>query len=331
MTERDPYDVTGDEDLERLLRLAGRREPPPEEVTGRVRERVRDRWAREVARRRWRRRAVILSLAATVVLAAGGVLLRDAWKPGTAVEVGRVASLEGASRLERRGEGASTLQAHAVIASGDEVSTAADGRLALRLGSGRSLRLDRDSRIVIVSAAEVRLLAGALYVDSGREASGDGVEVRTDRGVVREVGTQFEVRLAEGGLSVCVREGKAVVESAGGTHEVLAGVRLALHADGTVDRQPAPPYGPGWDWVATVTPVPDVEGWTAEAFLDWFARERGLQLEFAGEAVARAAREAVISGSLEGLDAAQALDVVLPTCGLTYRTEGGTLQVDAAG
>jgi len=97
-----------------------------------------------------------------------------------------------------------------------------------------------------------------------------------------------------------------------------------------VTRHALATYGPEWDWIVGVTPMLDLEGETAMAFLEWAARERGWKLAFADESVARSAAEIVLGGTLERLTLDQALDAVLPTCNLTHRVEQGVLLIASA-
>jgi ferric-dicitrate binding protein FerR (iron transport regulator) len=167
-------------------------------------------------------------------------------------------------------------------------------------------------------------------VDSGFEATPDAtLDVRTPFGLIREIGTQFEVRLDDESVRVRLREGAVIVHGADRKHEVHAGSELTVNRDGSVVRGTIPTYGPEWNWLVGVTPMPDLEGRSARAFLEWVARERGWTLAFADEAVARAAGEVVLGGTVQGLTLDEALDAVLPTCRMSYRIERGVLVIAA--
>lgn len=155
------------------------------------------------------------------------------------------ASAGRASSLSDLGEG-DPIPAGTVIDTGT-----APGRAAVRLAGGASVRLDSDSRVEVASASVLRLERGALYIDAA--AVGDAVEVRTTLGVVRDIGTQFEVRLmgraagpGDGALRVRVREGAVTLERDGSVEEAGAGEELALAGDGTLTRGAVPVYGPEW-------------------------------------------------------------------------------------
>ena len=295
--------------LEELLRATGRRPAPPPERAARVREAVRARWRGEQRRRR-RRRALWIGVAAAAVAAAG--MLAFLPRPGVDAPAARV------ERLELPG----ALRPGGVVLAGATVSTEGGGRLALRLSSGHALRLDRGTRVRVLSGRALALERGALYVDSAGAAQ--RVEIGTPFGLVRDEGTQFVVRVEARTLRLAVREGRAFL----GAAEVAAGQLLEI--DG--DRRRLVPYpasGELWAWAGEIAPPPAIDGRTARDFLDWMARERGLELRFENAEVAAAAATTRLQGSVEGMTLDQALASVLPTCGMRHRIQDGVLLVAA--
>ena len=53
---------------------------------------------------------------------------------------------------------------------------------------------------------------------------------------------------------------------------------MILDRDGSIVQRPIPTHGADWDWILGITPMPDLEGWSAIHFLEWVARERGWTL-----------------------------------------------------
>jgi len=208
--------------------------------------------------------------------------------------------------------------------------TAHDGRLALRLASGHSLRLDADTRLRWLDDGSLALDQGTIYLDSGiGAAERDPITVRTPLAVMQDIGTQFEVRVDDESTRVRLREGAVTVRLDGEVREVRAGHELELGADGSVTERTIPAFGPAWSWIAGITPIPELEGRTAHEFLSWFARERGYTLAFEDPTVARAADEITLGGTVRGLTLDQTLDAVLPSCRMIHRLEGGVLVIDA--
>ncbi len=209
-----------------------------------------------------------------------------------------------------------------------ETGGGANARTAVRLASGPSVRLDAGTRVRWASRSALELERGAVYVDSQGAVT---VEVRTALGIVRDVGTQFEVRLkgsdGDGTLRVRVREGSVFLERGSESHGADAGSELTVDDAGVLTRSTFPTYGPAWDWVLEAAPAPDVEGMTLRAFLDWAAREGGWDLRFADEEVAARASEIVLHGDLEGLRPSEATAAVFQGSELTYQVENGELWI----
>lgn len=201
--------------------------------------------------------------------------------------------------------------------------------MAVRLAGGQSLRLDVASRIRLDAATAVSLEAGAVYVDSG--AAGDGIVVRTPLGAAREVGTQFEVRLAGSAMTVRVREGLVMVSRGDEGTTVGRGFAVTMARGGTAEPRPLATWAGEWLWTQDVAPLLDIEGRTAGEYLDWVGREGGLVVAFADGRAEQVARSAVLHGTLLGPAPLDTLAVVLPGCGLTSRSVEGRLLVSVAG
>ncbi len=102
-----------------------------------------------------------------------------------------------AGRVERVVEGAwsRTSAAGRLTASrsgdellvGAELTTEVGGRLAMRLESGHSVRLDTASAIRIAGPGELASIRGAVYVDSGAPGRSAGaIRIQTPHGAIRD-------------------------------------------------------------------------------------------------------------------------------------------------
>lgn len=325
-SEDDTWPIAGDQ-IGLLLRLAGRREAVPKERQERVKLAIRELWYDEVRRRSRRRRAYwaagALAVAAALAVSAG----LDQWRRWTATAPaaaagGPVATVEMAS-------GTAAVTAGQRLRRGDELATGDAGRMALRLASGPSVRLDAATRLRLLSASALEVEVGTVYVDSGAEpsAAGPAIEIRTPFGVARDVGTQFEVQVAGESLRLRVRRGRVLLDRAGARHPAAAGVELVVDAGGGVTRRPVAVFGAEWAWVVRAAPAFDLEGRTLAEILAWTARETGWKVRL-DEQEAAAKLPEVFHGSLPGLRPDQAPDLVLPTFGLMGRLDGGTLSIE---
>jgi hypothetical protein len=262
--------------------------------------------------------------------------------------VARVAALAGEVSVRRPGgAGAGPAERLAVgqeLPPGAELEAAGanrtpggapEGRAALRLAGGAEIRLDGGTRLRLRSAAVLELERGAVYVDSGADSaaergSGGGLAVRTPAGVVRDVGTQFEVRLPAAGdpaLRVRVRSGAVEVDRGGDVYPAAAGTELTVGADGSVTRGAVATHGDPWAWAIGAAPRFAIEGRTLAEFLAWVARETGREIRFADPGLEPAAGGIVLHGTLGEATAEEAPAVVLPGAGLRGRIDGGVLVV----
>jgi FecR protein len=232
--------------------------------------------------------------------------------------VGRVVRSEGVAR-KTAGAG-EELRAGAILDTGDT------GRMAVALGPDISLRIDVDSRIVMIGERVVRLERGAIYVDAHSEKSGP-VLVHTPHGLVRDIGTQFEVRARGSAFGIRVREGEILINRGGAEMTARAGEGLHLDREGRYVRSTIPIFGPEWAWTSTIAPQFQLEGGTVRQFLDWVAREQGWRWRFADSDTARRAAGIVTHGALEGYTPEEALAIVLPTCGLSFVQNGDEVVV----
>lgn len=285
-----------EEQVRHLLEEAGPRPEVPPEDLAKIKAAFRAEWQEHLRRRRSPDRRLWL-LAASVVLALGlGWWL---WPAAPAVPVARV---------ESSGE---TIRGGAKVETGESPA-------AFRLAGGSSLRLDAGSRVRLVSASEVWLELGAVYLDSAGVGT---VAIHTPLGTVTEVGTQFEVRLLGSAVRVRVREGAVRVDS----HQADAGTELTLRADGSVTRSRIAAYGPPWSWVLKAAPPLRIEGLTLEEVLEGVVRETGWTVRYEDPGIAASAGEIVVHGDVEHLAPDQALEVVLPGAGLDHRVVDGVL------
>jgi ferric-dicitrate binding protein FerR (iron transport regulator) len=321
-----------DQDLERLLKSAGPRERPPAEVERAVRAGLHAEWQSMLRENRGTRsRYAAYALAASLAVAAVGAWIAGTQTAGTPAAVGTLAAAVGEVR-EKAGplSGWRVMDGGDVVVAGRTLETGADGRAAVALPGGMSLRVDRGTRIALVDASRLRLERGALYLDSGAGQSRNvRLLVETPAGSVRHVGTQYELRLLDAGVQLRVREGRVEFRSPGGTvAHGQVGEQLVIFGDGRVERGAAPRHGRSWDWIADATPDVDLEGMTLARFIAWAGRELGCEVALAGEISESDLASVVVHGSTAGLPPAEALQAVLATTSFQATVAGGRILVD---
>jgi hypothetical protein len=307
------------EETGELIRSAGRRPEIPAEDLAAIKEAAASEWRKTVAAERGRR---LRTRTAYAIAASLLVVMLGAWwwlagKPSVAPA--EIATVELSTGVVGVGDS---------LSQGDTLAAA--GLVALRMAGGQSVRLEGGARLRFVSSSRLELERGAVYVDSGPSAAGDaGLEIHTPLAVVREIGTQYEVRLADEAQSVRVRvrEGSVSVVRNGETHAAMRGEQLTLQRDGSVARAAVVPDGPEWLWILEAAPSLDIEGLSLASFLDWVSRETGWQVRYADEEIARSAQRISLHGTIEGLRPDESLGMILQGSGLDYRKDDGAVVV----
>jgi ferric-dicitrate binding protein FerR (iron transport regulator) len=307
-----------DRTLKRLFAHVEPRPLPPAADTEEIRRAVLAEWEAVTGPRRWRRRTAFAA-AASVVLAVG------VWVGGG---IGPSAPPPSVARVERiqgvvDDETGIPLAIGGVLAAGDTLTTRT-GEVALRLESGGSLRLGPRSELVLTSADSAELISGVLYFDSERGRAGAEFTVATALGTVRDVGTQFVVRLdgEQTGIDVGVRDGRIVLTTDGAADTAESGERLVAQRDTpAIRREPMPTFGGDWEWTEVLAPPFDIDGRTVSDFLAWFAQQTGRAVVFGSAAAEQLAGETKLSGSIDA-EPLQKLSLALATTDFTYALEG---------
>ena len=331
MTDADsttlPEERDGDA-LAALIRAAGRRPIPSATEYERVRLASHLAWQMKVHASR-RRRVLWFALAAGVAATTVGVLV--GLQPVVAPTVAEVTVARG--RVERFAadtERWEPLMADAVITAGTRLRTGPDSGAGFAVPGGIVVRVAGATSWAFAAATRLTLEAGTLYVDTGVEEQAEGLEIATVHGVVRDIGTQFEVRALTSELRLRVRQGSVEVRSdeVSIPYDAPAGEELTLAADGAVARVPFAADDAEWRWAEVLAAPIELDGGSAFDALQWIARETGKRLVFEDATAELRARNAVIHGSSAGLEPLQVLEVVMATStGLDYMLGDGTLVV----
>lgn len=334
----------GDDDFRRLFQDAGRRPSVPEADLAAIRAAFQAEWERSRARpRRWfepppHQRAVwVLAAAAAVLLAlAAGLWWWSARGSRLPAALAHVEAVSGPVVLSDGASGAAVSAGTSITVDAwlETAAAAAErpgGRAALRLSSGASLRVDAGSRIRLRAPDRVELVRGAVYVDS--ESNAEALAVETTFATVRDIGTQFEVRIvaASGAmLRVRVRAGGVSVEpqrGAAGALSIRAGEEVVLGDAGRVERSFVACRDPAWSWAQELAAPFALEGRSARELLDWLARETCWQVRYADPDAEAVANRATFAGPSAAAAADESATRWLSAARLAARVEDGTLVV----
>jgi ferric-dicitrate binding protein FerR (iron transport regulator) len=258
--------------------------------------------------------AALLAIAAGLVVTVRITRLREDVVAPVHETVAMIERVEGEARLAPEDN----------VRTGEWVETGATTRVALRLSGGISLRVNTGSRTRLLSSSVIELAYGALYLDTGADSK--GLEVRTPLGTVRDIGTQFEIRLRDASLRLRVRTGVAEVRRGVQSIPARPGTEVTLTADGAASTSVAT-HGPDWEWAVHLAPSFEIEGRPLAAFLEYLSREHGWTLRYADAALARDSTSIILHGSVDRLQPRDALAVALATSGLFHHFRDGELLI----
>jgi ferric-dicitrate binding protein FerR (iron transport regulator) len=309
-----------------LIQAAGPRTRPPADAHSQVFNAALAALRQKTRRRRernWLVGALAAGLAAMSVM-----LLVQRGDVSLKPRIATVVRTIGAVELQTGDRWEPLADARGEITAGTGLRTRAGAGAALALANGTSLRLAAATEVRFDGSRELQLQDGRVYLDN-RASLGTGFRIGTPLGTVRDVGTQFEVRVADESLRVRVREGRVEIDRAGGHVNGAAGEQLEIDVLGGVTRSAIATTDPEWQWAEAMATAPDIDGRPASELLAWVARETGHRLRYASPDVEQRAATVILHGNIRHLAPLAALDAMLATTDLEYVLIGDTMEIRA--
>lgn len=321
----DQRPTSEEQEVARLLRVAGRRPALPEDMKSRLEAGFRAELTRVLAARK-RRRLIRLSALAAALLVALLVTLQITPDRQPGRPVAQLTHIQGAVTIN-----AKPASSAASLVSGTRLETGSGATLSMTL-AGYGVRLKEHSRLLLRDRS-LRLEQGAVYIESlsaGKAVR--GLKISTPHGSVTDIGTQFIVETNTDATRTTVRLGAILIErddrqlTLKPTHQAARFAHFGQTGDIAIDSAPA--RGPDWQWIHSAAAPFVIEGASPYQFLQWAARELGCSLAFdSPEAEARAHLD-TLHGNTGAAHLLDNLNAVLMTSGLSAQlTDGSRLQV----
>lgn len=330
----DEIRLRGDAAVEELLEHAAPRPAPPIKDEAIVRDAVQSEWQAVTGRIRTRRRLTKFAIAATVLL--GIMVAFNALQVSNApiVQVATINKSHGSIYLLGQQSVLQELGGHTAISVGQIIETGDGAGIGLAWGNGGSLRIDENTRIEFSSSDSAYLHSGRVYFDSQpaqfvTAITGSGLQIATDHGSVKHLGTQYMTYTDRDRLTVSVREGRVAVDGAYvELTEAQAGEQLTVSGGARPSIVDISGYGEAWSWIETTAPTVDVDGRSVDEFLTWIGRETGLQITYESPVAEQMARNGILKGNVD-MDPRDELRFRMSGEDLNYRIDGGTIYVSA--
>ncbi len=311
--------------VESLIQRAGRRIEPPDAAYAQVWTAASAAFRAKTTRRRdriqwlWAGAAAVLVVAVTLVLR---------WTPPLAGhgELARAERVIGGVEVAAGARWRPLAEAQTGLVAGTRIRTLEDGRAALRLADGESLRLDSGTEVMLDAPGRLYFERGTIYVDSGPRPSAGRIEVVTSVGTARDIGTQFELQVADPVLRLRVREGSVSIDHGGESLTGIAGEQIQIGGLG-VSRGEIEPDSEAWQWAESIAPTPDMDGRPAAELIAWVARETGRQVRYASATAEQRAASVILHGNIRHLGPLAALEAMLATTDLEFALRGDTMEI----
>ncbi len=323
--------MRGDKAVEALLQRASPRPAPPGEDHQAVRNAVYAEWRTVTGRLKTRQRMKYFAIAATVLL---GVAVSYNALRVTDVQLIQVATISkshGSIYLLGEQSEQQEMTDLAAISAGQVILTGDGAGLGLEWGNGGSLRVDENTRIEFTSEQSVYLRSGQIYFDSQSDVAaavtGSGLQIETNHGSVRHLGTQFMTFADSDDLIVSVRDGQVSVEGNYVDKAVaVAGKQLTIAGGAQPSVLDIDGFGAAWNWIEATAPTANVDGRTVDEFLTWVGRETGLQILYESPAAKQMAQSGVLKGNVD-MDPRSELALRMSGEDLSYYIDGGSIYV----
>jgi len=318
------WNLIDDEEMGRWIQTARPRHAVPIERMMRAKSIARVSWKGRVRKRNWKSWTYRVGTAAAIAVLLALILQQRSLPPNAGQSPAAfVERIEGDVRTL---EG--PVQPGASIPNGGDLKTGPEGYAGLQLQSGGFLRLSTSTQLRFISSNRIFLRRGTIYLDSGPRKVLHALQIETEVGLVKEIGTQFQVTQGAESVELRVREGQVTLETGSDRQTAVKGIELIAMKDKSIVSQSIPVYGQEWDWILKVSPAFSVEGRTLDEYLEWVSRETGLKIWYADESLAKSAPQIILHGSIGNLKADRTPSVILAACGLRSRNSEGLLIVE---
>ena len=160
----------------------------------------------------------------------------------------------GLLRVEPHTGGYERVELKALVHGGELFETLGDGRLALALIGGSTVKANHNTTMTVLDNRRVTVAQGLTYFDIGRDRRHFFVE--TPMGEIMVFGTAFVVDVAANTTTVTVAEGVILVQNRAGKTAVSRGNQVVFTRDDLMPAPRAVDVAPIVAWADAIVPDP---------------------------------------------------------------------------
>ena len=313
-----------EEQISELLNKVGSRPEPPAMLAEQIKAEVKQAWRENVesTKKKQSQRAVriFFATAASLVVAVLLFLPTDLTpsnfasitKTVNAVHVLRNDQWQNISSLER--SGTSGVAQVFGISEPIEIRTQENAFASIHMMNQLNLRVGAQSHIKVHSSSAIDVISGKVYIDSHDDVNNhNSISITTPYGSARDIGTQFAVEVSANSWTIQVREGEVEIQQENTQYRAIAGERILIGQDQTIQRVEITPHDESWHWTENVSDQFTLESATLSDYLTWISKETGLTFEYNSADIETAARATNLHGSVAGITPRESLEIVLST------------------
>lgn len=307
-----------EDSIEKLLKAAGSRPEPEEEMAEAIRRATHSAWLDVVAeekrknQRKWLRYA---SVAAVLVLVAGFFGLNTNFhSQENDRALASVSFLNGGYQIN--GE---THTHVAPLMSGDTLQTDENSLMSVVLEDKTAITVAPGTELTFTDFAHINLIKGRVYVDS--PDANTSIVITTSWGSIEDIGTQYEVEVTDQ-LTVAMREGKVkmLIDNTPHFASFNAGLGdvLSVSKDRQIDLTQVESTDPRWNWTTAAVPHQSIEGMSVHELMNWASRVTGKEIIYADARVEASANRTLLHGGrVSPLEIDSTLQALLKTTKLS--------------
>jgi len=304
-------DKNQNDSVETLLKIAGKRVVPNEQLKKEVYENVYSVWKQQSKPSFYHNKSFIVAASLFVFV---GIYSFDLFSTKNYndinLQISKKIVLSGQIQISRDQKKWSLLKTDSILKAGEYIHTNSSNRILVELNNGNTFRLDENSLIKLTSEDKIELIRGQIYVESNEKNINNQLLIDTKLGSIKHVGTQYNVELKPDLINISVRKGKVIVYKKDLTKEIEKGYTLSINNKGDYNQSLINSYDSKWLWTQNITKQYNIQDKTIFQYLKWVIWNSDKSKDQSSNIK--------LSGSIKGLTPLESLEVILSTTDFSY-------------
>lgn len=309
--------------IEKLLKIAGHRTQPDEDMKNDVYKNVHKAWADQNKTPLYKNR---FFLAAASMLLFSSYFIFESTQSNklspTVLEISSSITISGQAEISLNNMDWKKLDVKEKIKPGSYLKTQSNNRLLVKLTNNNVFRLDENSLIHMVDLENFELQQGQIYIESDESSIANPLLVKTPFASINHIGTHYNIKVTDNSVNVSVRNGKVLLQNSLNSKvqkTISKGFEGTLSKNGKYQQKPVTAYSSTWQWTQNIIKPFILQDQSIAQYLSWISKETGYPITWDSPKDKGDADKIKLSGSIAGLKPMESLDVILPTTSFVYQ------------